>query len=224
MQNVLDARTALQRIRGAAATSAPAAPAGPVVSPGAKPIGQGGITTIKAVDEELDVLRGTNILRDKQAYYDQLDKFFAALPVDNKPFAATLSVNKEKLKDDNSVSFRYSYLVISQNGKVLRESALTSSATDLPPSVDFPGGDLTLQFRETPTGPVVQTESFNGPWAVFRLIKHPNVKSISRDGNKWTLEYVVTDPAKKAYSLWLVLEFKQPVPDLKDWPVPPGSQ
>ena len=41
---------------------------------------------------------------------------------------------------------------------------------------------------------------------------------------QWTVEYTVTDTNRRTYSLWLVFEFKAPLPDLKDWPVPPARQ
>ena len=93
-------------------------------------------------------------------------------------------------------------------------------------AVEFPGpGDLVFDFRETAEGRVMQSITFPGPWAIFRLIKDPNVKTVTREGNKWSLEYVVgvgTGADRRNFSLWLTLEFKQPVPDVKDWPVPPG--
>jgi hypothetical protein len=223
VQDVLNARAALEKVRGASNATGGT----PVITPGgsmppgaARIIAQGGITRDREVDALLDVLRGTNLLRNKQEYFDRVDKFLAALPADNKSFAATLSVDKDKLKDDNSVSFRYTYMMIAQNNKELRDAALNSTIADSC-SVDYPGGDIALRFREVPKGAVVQTETFSGPWAILRLIRDPAAK-VTRDGNKWTIEYTVTDPAKKSFSLWLTLEFKQPLPDLKEWPVPPG--
>jgi hypothetical protein len=221
VQDLLAARTALEKVRGASAAAAvPAAAAG---TPGARLIGQGGATRDKEIDAILDRLRGTNLLKEKQEYFDKLDKFFSALPTDNKPLSVTLSVNKEKLKDDNSVSYRYAYMLMTQGGKELREAALNSTIADACP-LDYPAGDVTLQFREVPKGNILQTETFSGPWGVFRLLKHPNVKSVTREANKWTIEYAVTDANKKTYSLWLVLDFKASVPDLKEWPVPPAKR
>ena len=100
---------------------------------------------------------------------------------------------------------------------------LNSTIADACP-LDYPAGDVTLQFREVPKGNILQTETFSGPWGVFRLLKHPNVKSVTREANKWTIEYAVTDANKKTYSLWLVLDFKASVPDLKEWPVPPAKR
>ena len=68
---------------------------------------------------------------------------------------------------------------------------------------------------------VIQTDTFPGPWAVFRLIRSPNVKVIDRKGAKWTLEYTVKDPGGKTWLLWIGLTFNTELPDLKDWPVPP---
>jgi len=212
--DVLKARTALERVRGSAASAAPAPGA-----VGARLIGQGGTIRDKEIDSILDRLRGTDLLRDKQDYFDKLDKFFLVLPFDDKPLSATLTVDKVKLKEDNSISYKFSYMVISQNGKALRESALGAAGTLDSAALEYAGGDVTLQFRDTPGAAFQQTETFSGPWAVFRLIKSPNVKSIKIDGTKWTLEYTVTSGGKP-YALWLVLEFKQPLPDVKDWPVP----
>ena len=85
------------------------------------------------------------------------------------------------------------------------------------------GKDVTLGFRDVPNGKILQTETFSGPWSTLRALKAPNIKSVTRDasGTKWLVEYTVTSD-KKAYSLWYNLEFNTPLPDLKEWPVPPG--
>ena len=116
MQEILAARTALEKIRGARTTATAPLPAGGVGQP-AKPIGQGGITQNKDVDAQLELLRGTNLLRDKQDYFDKLDRFFVALPADNKPLSVSFTVNKEKIKDENYIVYRFQTMMISQNGK-----------------------------------------------------------------------------------------------------------
>ena len=136
-----------------------------------------------------------------------------------KPLTATLTVNKDQLiKIPDTISKQYSYMPISQDKKLLREATLIATVADAV-SVDYPGGDLLLEFKQTPDGPKVQPQPFPGPWAIFRLLASPNVRAVSRDGNKWNLEYKVSP---EAGVLCLTVEFKQPVPDIKEWPVPPG--
>jgi hypothetical protein len=173
----------------------------------------------------LQLLRGTNLIHQKQAYFDQLDKFLAGLPMDNKPLAVTLSVDKKKLTGGAAdvISNRFSYMPISQGGKQIRVANLIATNTNDDCTVDYPAGDLTLAFQEVPNGPLLSPETIPGPWAIFRLIKDPAVKSVTRDGNKWAVEYTVTTADKRTYSVWLNLEFKQPIPDVKDWPMPPGK-
>jgi hypothetical protein len=224
LQEVLAARAALEKVRGAGnGVSLNVKPDAGNTGGGPRTIGQGGATRDRDVDANLDRLRGTNLLRDKQDYFDKLERFFVALPTDNKPLSVTMTLGKDKLKEDGSISYRYSYFGVAQNNKDLKEGTLISTVADSW-SLDYPSGDLAFKFKETPGGPVLLTENFPGNWAVFRLLKSPNVKGITRDGNKFTVEYTVTDNNKKTYSLWLVLEFKQPLPDLKDWPVPPAKQ
>jgi hypothetical protein len=225
LADVLAARTALEKVRGAGAgvSITPVNASNPGGNPQSRTIGQGGVTRDSQVDGILDRLRGTNLLRDKQEYFSKLEKFFTALPSENKPLTCTLSIAKDKLKEDNSIAYRYSYVGMAQNNKDLKEGALISTVADTV-TLEYPGGDLAFKFREEPGGPIRLTESLPGNWAVLRLLKSDKAKTVTRDGNKWTVEYLVTDSNKKTYSLWLVLEFKAPLPDLKDWPVPPAKQ
>jgi hypothetical protein len=99
--------------------------------------------------------------------------------------------------------------------------------------VKYPAdGSITFVFRANKENtaanpsPDVLPQTFPGPWAVLRLLKSPNVKTIEVEaaGAKWTIEYIITipdlDPTKNKRSLWITLEFKQPIPELKDWPDP----
>jgi type VI protein secretion system component VasK len=110
-----------------------------------------------------------------------------------------------------------------QGGKDLHEASFSGNAVD-EADVQYAGPDFALQFKDLPQGPIIQTETFSGPWAPFRLLVNPNTKSVTRDGTKSTVDYLVTDANKKVWSLWLQLDFKVEVPDLKDWPVPPGAK
>ncbi len=220
LADVLKARAALERVRGASAGAAASA-----TNAGTRLIGAGGNTRDKEIDNNLDDIRGTNLLRDKQDYFDKLDRLFAGLPKDNKPLSVTLSVDKSKLTDRlTAISTPFSYMAISASGKVIGQpSSLISDRTDSY-AIDLPNaGDLTFDFRTVENGNPIQTESFAGPWGILRLILSPNVKSITRDGNKWAIEYTVATADKKNWSLYLNLEFKQPIPDIKDWPNPPGK-
>lgn len=223
LADVLAARTALEKVRGAGAVVSMPANAAAPANPNARTIGQGGSTRDPQVDPILERLRGTNLLRDKQDYFSKLERFFAALPTENKPLTVAATIAKTRLREENSISNRYSYLLMAQGAKDLKEGSLISDRVD---TVEFqyPGDDIVLKFRDTPNGPVLLTETIQGNWAVFRLLKHPNAKSVTHEGNKWTVEYVVTDNSRKSYSLWLVFEFKAPLPDLKDWPIPPARQ
>ncbi|MGN6366880.1 MAG: type VI secretion protein IcmF/TssM N-terminal domain-containing protein [Phycisphaerae bacterium] len=208
------ARAALDRVAGSAA-----APAG-----GVKSIGLGTPTKNKDVDLQLDALRGTNLLRGKLDYIAALQKFFAALPTDaSQPLTVSLSVVKEHLTDDNSVSQKYHDMPIVQGKTTLSQAYLQGKDPDKKADVQYPGDELSLQFRETPDGPIIQSVPFPGPWAVFRLLADKNVQSVKRDGTKWTINYTLTDPNKKQWSLYLLLDFKAEVPDLKDWPKPPAT-
>jgi len=211
-QDMIAARAALDKVVGSASTSA---------TSGAKSIGLGTPTKDKDVDDELDGLRGTNLLHDKLQYLANLQKFFVAMPTDAvKPLSVSISVIKEHLKDDNAISQKYAYVAISQGGKQLREAYLQGNVPDKA-DVLYPAGDLTFQFLDVPGGQPVQTATFNGPWGPFRLLTSSNIRTVTIDGNKWTIEYVVTDPNNKTWSLWLLLEFKAELPGLNDWPVPP---
>ncbi len=211
--DLVSARAALEKVVGSADTSA---------TSGAKSIGSGSPTRNKELDAELDALRGTNLLRDKLTYLAQLQRFITALPADAKPMSVAVTVLKDKLKDDNSISQKYAYMVMMQGPKLLHTAFLGGMVSDRT-DVEYAGPDLVLQFKDIPQGPVIQTETFNGPWSPFRFLSSPNVKSVTRDANKWTVEYLITDSNKKTWSLWLLLEFKTEVPDLKDWPVSPGK-
>ena len=215
LDDILKAREALVKVRGASSGTAAA---------GSKLIGQGANTSNPDIDANLTVLRGTDLFKSKQDYFEKLDHFLAALPVDTKPLIATLSVNKARLAEaaGEAVSARYSYMHIAQGKKDLREASLIGNGVDTA-SIEYSGGELTLGFREVDGGPVLQTEAFAGPWAPLRLLKSPNTKSASRDPAnllKWNIDYTITTPDKKSYTLPLTLEFKQVVPDLKDWPIP----
>jgi hypothetical protein len=213
-QDLAAARTALDRVAGSTV-----APAG-----GAKSIGLGTLTKNKDIDEQLDALRGTNLLRGKLDYIAALQRLFAGLPTDaSKPFTVSVTVIKEHLKDDNSVSQKYHDMPIMQGNQALAQAYLQGIDPDKKADVAYPGADLNLQFRETPNGPIVQTVSFPGPWGALRLLASPKVDSIQRDGTKWTVNFIVTDPNNKKWSLWLLLDFKAELPDLKDWPVPPAK-
>jgi hypothetical protein len=212
---ILQARTALAKVRGASSVVAAAAGT-------PKLIGQGANTAVAEIDSILVRLRGSDLFRDRQDYFDKVDRFLAGLPVDATPLSATLTVNKTRLGEiPDTISNKYAYMPMSQGGKLLKEATLSATVADSA-AVDYPGGDLALGFRQVPNGPIVQTETFPGPWAVLRLLASPNVRTVSREGNKWTLEYKVTLPDKTVAVLCLILEFKQPIPDLKEWPVPPG--
>jgi hypothetical protein len=229
LSDILAARNGLEKIRGAAAVaSVSTAPGTPSAgSLGTLPIGQGGLINNEDIDKELTRLRGTDLIGDKRDYFEKLDRMLMALPQDNKPLVATVTVNKEKLRDDknNAISIDYAYMVASQGGKVLKDFSL-NEATNENASVEYSGGDITLAFRSTPDGKPLQTETIPGPWALLRLVRSPNVNtgSLTVSGNKWVVEYVITTPGTqpKKRSLWLTIEFKLPLPEPKDWPVPPS--
>ena len=210
------ARTALEKVVGSSNTDA---------TSGAKSIGAGTATRDKDLDEQLDALRGTNLLHDKLDYLAKLQRFLAALPADTKPLTVTVSILRDKLKDDDSISIKYAYMFFMQGGKDLHEASFSGSIVDKA-DIEYAGGDFALQFKDLPSGPIIQTETFNGPWGPFRLLQSPNIKpeTITRDGTKWTLDYLVTDANKKVWSLWLQLDFKAEVPPLADWPVPPSTK
>lgn len=216
-QDVATARLALESIRGAVPNS-PAAGAA-----AGRTIAQGGNTRDKDVDTELDRLRGTALLKDYTEYFDQLTKMFNALPNGAQPFVATLTVAKDKMKGTGTIADKYTYMQISQGTKDLKEAYLGGTGVVDQADLNYAGDDLVFQFRDTPKGPVRQTETVPGPWAVLRILKSSNARDITRDGNKWTFQYTITDENKKTYPLWLTVEFKSDVPDLKNWPVPPGN-
>ena len=211
-QDLAPARAALDRVAGSTA-----APVG-----GAKSIGLGTPTKNKDIDAQFDALRGTNLLRGKLDYIAQLQRFFSALPTDAaQPFTVSVSVIKEHLKDDNSVSQKYHDMPIVQGGTTLSQAYLQGMDPDKKAEVQYPGADLSFQFRETPNGPIVQSVPFPASWGIFRFLASAAVESVQRDGTKWSVNYTLTDPNNKKWSLWLLLDFKVEVPDLKDWPKPP---
>jgi hypothetical protein len=127
------------------------------------------------------------------------------------------------MKGTGTIADKYTYMQISQGTKDLREAFLAGVNVVDQADLNYAGDDLVLQFRDTPKGPVRQTETISGPWAVLRLLKAPEAKDVTHEGNKWTLQYTITDPNKKTYPLWLTVEFKSDVPELKNWPVPPAN-
>jgi hypothetical protein len=211
--DLVAARAALDKVVGSANTDA---------TSGAKSIGAGTLTRDKDLDEQLDALRGTSLLHDKLEYLANLQRFMIALPPDAKPLTVSVSVIRDKLKDDDSIAIKYAYMFFMQGGKDLHEASFSGNAVDKA-DIEYAGADFALQFKDLPQGPIIQTETFNGPWSPFRLLLSPNVKSATREGTKWTVDYLVTDANKKVWSLWLQLDFKNEVPDLKDWPIPPPS-
>ncbi|HVT83394.1 MAG TPA: hypothetical protein VHM90_22325, partial [Phycisphaerae bacterium] len=216
LADVLKARSALERVRGASAG------ASATTTTGGRLIGSGANTRDREIDASLDLLRGTDLLRDRQDYFDKLDRLFAGLPKDTKPLQVTLSVDKSKLTDRaTAISTPFSYMTITADGKTIGQpSSLIAEKADTY-TIDLPNaGDLKFDFRAVQSGNPIQSETFSGPWSLLRLILSNNVKSATRDGNKWNIEYTVTTADKKNWSLYLVLEFKQPIPDTKDWPNP----
>jgi hypothetical protein len=214
---VATARAALESIRGS--VNAPAAAGGTN-----RTIAQGANTRDKDVDNELDRLRGTSLLADYLAYFDQLAKMLPALPSGAQTNPVTLTVAKDKMKGSSSIADKYTYMQIAQGNQNLKEAYLSGTGVVDQATVVYPSGDITFQFRDTPGGPIRQTETIAGPWATLRLLNSPNVKSVNRDGNKWTVEYTITDENKKTYPLWLTLDFgKIDLPDIKNWPVPPAG-
>jgi hypothetical protein len=209
--DVVAARAALDQIRGALPS---------IGGTGDKSVGQGGITGDKPVDDRLDDLRGH--LGNMGPYLDSLQRFFPALPSKTQPtMSVSFSVVKDaKLSTPTSISQKYTYMLIDQAGKELREAYFGGNVDDTV-SLAYPGGDLTLSFRDVTKGPIKQTITLPGPWAPFRLIKDPSVTVVERKGTKWTLEYSVKDSAGKVWVLPLQLDFTTEVPDVKDWPTPP---
>jgi hypothetical protein len=207
---------ALERIRGAVPGLAAAK------TDGAKTIAQGANTRDKEVDNQLEVLRGTALLQSQGAYLDNLTKMFNALPSGPQPMTVTLTVLKDKMKESDSIALKYTYMQISQGNKELREAFLAGANVVDQADLQYAGDDVVLQFRDTPKGPIRQTVTFPGPWAPFRILKDPQVKSVTRDGTKWTVQLAITPSGSTtAYPLWIGLEFKAEVPDLKNWPVAP---
>ncbi len=226
IEDIIAARKALEKILGAAGktTTMPGGAAG------ANPINLGGRTNNPQVNPLLDRLLGTKLLGDKAYYYTQLGKFLAVLPTDAKqPFTATFTLNKDKLlalEKAVSISSAYAYMPVSQGGKLLKLINTGSPSALETCNVDYPGlGDLTLGFRERQDdGPIVQTETLSGPWAVLRLLQSDKVTIKEVVGNKWTIEYTVTTPPPNSQKLTLplILEFKLPIPPdtKKGWPDP----
>jgi hypothetical protein len=219
LQDLLNARAAVERIRGAVpgltATSADAA----------KTIAQGANTRDKEVDAQLDRLRGTQTLRPYLTYLDNLSKMFNALPTGQQPMTCTLTVLKDKMKDSDSIALKYTYMNITQGNAPAREAFLGGANVVDQFDVKYAGDDLVFQFRDVPGGPIRQTVTFPGPWSPLRMLKDPLVKSVDHTGSKWTVELSITPTGSTtAYPLWVGLEFKAEVPDLKNWPVPPANQ
>jgi hypothetical protein len=217
-QEVVLARAALEKIKGAT---------GAAIAAGTRSVGQGGLTRDKDIDAILERLRGVNLLKEYQQYLDRLEKFFVVLPTDNKPITMTLSIAKDKLKDNNQgVSIRFASAKIAQGNKQLGETYVQSPDKESF-DIEYPGADLTLAFRDVRDGPIIHTETIPGIWIPFRLIKDPKVKVLSRevnkdkDGSRWLLEYTVKEANGKSWLIYFALDFKGIVPELNDWPVPP---
>lgn len=218
-QDVLAARAAVERIRGAVPGLAAAS------SDGAKTIAQGANTRDKEVDAQLDRLRGTQVLKPWLTYLDDLSKMFNALPTGQQPMTCTLTVLKDKMKDSDSIALKYTYMNITQGNAQPREAFLGGANVVDQFDIKYAGDDLVFQFRDVPGGPIRQTVTFPGPWSPLRMLKDPLVKSVDHTGAKWTVELNITPTGSTtAYPLWIGLEFKAEVPDLKNWPVPPAAQ
>jgi hypothetical protein len=213
--DLAEARVALEKVLGSLTPAQS-------VSSSTKLIGLGAETSVDEINRQLKRLRGADLFSAKKDYFTKMSVFLAGMPSNGRTMSVTLSVNKEKLKDiPDPISTPYSYMPISQGGKVLREANLIGATSTDSTTIEYSGGDVTLAFRERQGAEIKQTETFSGPWGVLRLLVSPNVKSVARDGNKWNVEYKVTTPDKRVFTLWLILEFKQALPDVKDWPMPP---
>ena len=181
-------------------------------------LGLGGRTHDKALDEQLERLRGQNLLAGKEKYLKRLSTLLKGLPEADKTLQAAVVVIKEKLKDPDSLNNVYAHLVISQANKELGVCDLRAMTSDHLDKITYPGETLKLGLRKIPNGPIDKTILVDGPWAALRLLHLTAAKRNPKDPHKWTVELPVTDEAGKKWSVWLEVEYDQELPDLSDWP------
>ncbi len=88
--------------------------------PGTRTIGQGATPAIRMSIRFLIGSRGTLLLRDKQEYYDKVEKLLEALPPMGKPISITVVVSKDKLNNPGGaakpIGGRFASMVMSQAG------------------------------------------------------------------------------------------------------------
>ena len=205
-----NARAALQKIVGNFESVAAA--------PGQEALGQGASTHDKDIDNQIDRLRGVNLLVGKEQYLERCKAVLRALPESPKTALCTVSIVREKLKADNSASDPYPYMDILSGNKSLGTANLRSMEPDKIDKIEFPGPALTFAFRKTQDPTVDQKLVIDGPWSPVRLLHEFSAKRDARDPHKWTLEVPVKDATGKTWSVWLQLEFEQVFPELSDWP------
>ena len=205
-----DARAAFQRIVGNFDIVAAA--------PGQEALGQGASTHDKDIDNQIERLRGINLLVGKEQYIERCKAVLKALPESPKTALCAISIVREKLKADNSASDPYPYMDILAGNKSVGTANLRSMEAEKIDKVEFPGPAISFAFRKTQDAKVDQTLVVDGPWSPIRLLHQFAAKRDARDAHKWTLEMPVKDAAGKTWSVWLQLEFEQDFPELSDWP------
>lgn len=179
------------------------------------------------IDKQLDRICGLGLPPEKRTWCLKVKDVLAALPGSNESFDCIVSIVAEKdqkiLADGaQSVLGMWAALRIDQGTGKKGSLNVMQEETKAVGKVAYSGDPVVFKFYRFPVDvtndKVDRTRSVSGTWVPLRLLHDLKGKRLTGDGRKWQVELVIADSEARPRVVWLELEFKNPLPNLKDWP------
>jgi hypothetical protein len=179
------------------------------------------------IDKQLDRICGLGLPADKRGWCLKVKEVLAALPASNEAFDCMASIVAEKdqrilAEGAQSVLGMWTALRIDQGAAKKGSLNVTQEATKAVGKLAYPGDAVVIKFYRFPVDvtndKVDRTKSITGAWVPVRLLHELKSTRLTGDGRKWQVELTIADSEARPRVIWLELEFRNPLPMLKDWP------
>jgi hypothetical protein len=199
---------------------------------GGKTLGEGAQLNVTRTDYQLQRLR-TLELNEKAKWIAAAKEMLASIPTkENRRLACKIwlpppkeqqrlldAFGKSDMRDDSALPVWTVMELVESGGRRTRKYKTHQAKNTLVGRVMYPGDrfefDMYRYHSDTKPDRVMQ---FEGTWAALRMLHTLPAEQLQDSPNKWNIQFALKDETGHERTLWLSLEFEQPLPAIKDWP------
>ena len=199
---------------------------------GGKTLGEGAELKIARTDHQIERLRSLE-LGDKAKWIASAKAMLASIPTqENRRLACKIwlptpkeqqrlldAFGKGEMRDDSVLPVWTVMELVESGGRRTKKYRTHQAKSTLVGRVMYPGDrfefDMYRYHSDTKPDRTVQ---FEGTWAALRMLHTLPAEQSQESPNKWNIQITLKDETGHERTLWLSLEFEQPLPAIKDWP------